>query len=155
MGGAGMTTRSSATSISSGPAISRMNGTIASATIDPSSGTSARLYMRGPLCLPRAVRDVQRGVVGANDEDRDRRAAQHRFGHASEDEAPDAAPAVGGHHDQIRLLGGYALDDRSGRRAVPHVRLDTPDSLVCEPLGDGRQIFLGLANRRDLGLDVI
>src|SRR4029450_5518528 len=141
MGGTGMTTRSSATSMSSGPAISRMNGTIASATIDPSSGTSARLYMGSPFRLPRPARDVQRGAVGADDENRDRRAANHRFGHAPEYKAPETAPAVGRHHDQVGLLDGRSLDDRRGGRAVPHVRFDAPDSLVREPPDDGREVF--------------
>jgi len=94
-------------------------------------------------------------VVGAKDEDRDRRAEKHRLGHAAEDEAPEAAPAVGRHHDQIGLLGGCGLDDRGGGGATPHVRFDAPNSPVRELPDDGRQIFLGLANRSDLGLDGI
>src|SRR6266566_1334102 len=119
--------------MSSGPAISRMNGTTAAATIDPSSGTSARLYMGSPFCPPHTAGSVQRGVVGAKDEDRDRRAEKHRLGHAAEDEAPEAAPAVGRHHDQIGLLGGCGLDDRGGGGATPHVRFDAPNSPVREP----------------------
>jgi hypothetical protein len=35
------------------------------------------------------------------------------------------------------------------------VRFDAPDSLVREPPDDGREVFLGLADRRDLGFDGI
>src|SRR5712691_724693 len=112
-GGIGATTRRSTTSMSSGPAISRMNGMIPSATIDPSSGTSARLYTGG-LRRNRAPLSLDRRAVGADDEDGRPGAAQHRFGHAAEDEPPEPAPPVGGHHDEVRLhhLGG--LDDGRG-----------------------------------------
>src|SRR6266542_7072690 len=56
MDGTGWTTRSSTTSMSSDPAISRMNGRMVSATGEPSSGTSARLYMRGLLGPPGLTR---------------------------------------------------------------------------------------------------
>src|SRR4029453_17841785 len=132
MGGTGMTTRSRATSMSSGPAISRMNGTIASATIEPSSGTSARLYMGRPLSRLRAARDVHRRALGANDQDWSRRAAQHLLGHAAQHQSPQAAASVGGHDDQARLLRGRGLDDRRGSRAIPHMLLDPAHPLFGE-----------------------
>src|SRR5262249_10090475 len=133
-GGSGTTTWSSATSMSSGPAISRMKGTIASAIIEPSRGTSARLYMGRLRSLSRPTRDIQWGVVGTNDQDPCRRPAQHRLGHASQDQAPETATAVRGHHDEIGLLDRRRFDDGRGGRAIPHVRLDTPDPFVLESL---------------------
>src|SRR5206468_233260 len=50
-GGAGTTTRSKVTSRSSGPAVCKMNGMTPSATIEPSSGTSARSYTEVLLAL--------------------------------------------------------------------------------------------------------
>src|SRR5207344_973804 len=124
IGATGTSTRTRATCMSSGPAISRMNGTIDSATCEPSRGTSARLYMSGSPGRLRAARDFERCGIGADDENRDVRAAQDRLGHAAEDQAPETAAAMGGHHDHVSLLRGCGLHDRGGGRAVPDVRLD-------------------------------
>src|SRR6266545_2614040 len=153
IGGAGTRTRTRATSMSSGPAISRMNGMIDSATIEPSSGTSARLYMGSPPCGRSPDRKIHRGALGANDENRSRRPPQYRLGDAAQDQATETGPAVGGHHDQVGLLDVRRLDDRGGGRAVPHVGFDAPESTVLEAPDDRREVLLSLANRQDLGLD--
>src|SRR5712691_6188379 len=138
-GGIGATTRRSTTSMSSGPAISRMNGMIPSATNEPSSGTSARLYTGG-LRRHRAPPSLDRRAVGADDEDGRPGAAQHRFGHAAEDETAEPAPPVGGHHDQVHLLRVGGFDDRRGGRTVPDVRLDIREAPVAEPADHGDQV---------------
>src|SRR5262245_19354358 len=152
-GGGGPRTRSSTPSMSSGPAISRMNGTIASASIEPSSGTSARLYTSGSLRLRGAPRHIHRGVTGTDDQNRGRRAAQDRLRDASQDEPAEAAAAVSAHHDQVYFMDGRGLDDRGGGRAIPHVRLHAGDAVVGEALDHSVEIFFRLAHHRDLGRD--
>src|SRR5262245_9212324 len=153
--GVGTTTRTSVICRSSGPAISRMNGTIDSAIGEPSRGTRARLLLyRTPGQLG-AARNFQRRAVGANDEDRDRRTAQHGLRDTAENQAPEAAPAVGGHDDQVGPLRGRGLDDRGGGWAVPHVSLDTPEPPIGQASDDGGQVVLGLADRGHLRLDLV
>ena len=82
-GGDGTITRTSVTCMSSGPAISRMNGTIDSATAEPSRGISARLYMSRPPDQLGAAWNFQRRAVGADNENRRGRAAQYRLGDAA------------------------------------------------------------------------
>src|SRR5262245_23214843 len=154
-GGDGTITRTSVTCMSSGPAISRMNGRIDSATAEPSRGISARLYMSRPPGQLGAARNFQRRTVGADDENRRGRASQHRFGDAAEDEPPQTASPVRGHHVQIDLLRRGGFDDRSSRRAVPHVGLGAPETTIVQPPDNGGQVLLGFANRRHLGLDLV
>src|SRR6266849_2135830 len=153
IGGTGTSTRTRATSMSSGPAISRMNGMIDSATIEPSSGTSARLYMGSPPRGRSPDRKIHRGALGANDENGSRRPPQYRLGDAAQDQATETGPAVGGHHDQVGLLDVRRLDDRGGGRAVPHVGFDAPESPILKAPDDCREVLLSLANRHDLALD--
>src|SRR5262249_30697512 len=127
-GGDGTITRTSVTCMSSGPAISRMNGTIDSATGEPSRGISARLYMSRPPDQLGAAWNFQPRAVGADNENRRRRAAQHRLGDAAENEPPGTAPAGRGHHDQVDLLRRRGLDDRGGRPARPPLRPRRPRS---------------------------
>src|SRR5881628_404889 len=141
-GGMGKRTRRSTTSMSRGPAISRTKGMIPSATIEPSSGTRARLYIARLLRRSRATSRLHGRAVGADDQNGLPGPAQHRLGHAAEDEAPEPAPPVGGHHDHVGLLRLRRLDDRRGGRAVPDVGLDLFEAAIGEPSGDRREILL-------------
>src|SRR5207249_7153092 len=120
----GRRTRRSTTSMSSGPAISRIKGMIPSATIEPSSGTRACLYTARLLCRRRATPRLDWRAVSADDQDGRPGSTQDRLRHAAENEPPEPAPAVGGHHDQVDLLHLRGFDDRRGGWAVPDMGLD-------------------------------
>src|SRR5919197_142714 len=144
-GGMGRRTRRSTTSMSSAPAISRTNGMIPSATFEPSSGTRARLYTSRLLRGRGAPLRRQRRAVSADDQDGRPRPAQHRLGHTAEDEAPEPAPAVGGHHDHVALLRLGRFEDRRRGRAVPDVGLHLLQAAAGEAPGDRREVLFGLS----------
>src|SRR5712691_10415763 len=152
-GGIGTRTRRSTTSMSRGPAISRMKGMIPSATIEPSSGTSARLYTGGLFRRRGTPLGLDRRAVGADDEDGRPGTAQHGLGHAAEDQAPKPAPPVRGHHDHVNLVHLRCLDDCGRGRSVPDVGLDVLGATVAEPFSDRVEVLLGLPDRGDLGVD--
>src|SRR5712692_9889439 len=139
MGATGWLTRSSTTSMSSGPAISRMNGITVSATTEPSRGTSARLYMRrllGSPDLPCAPGLLDRRAGRPEQEDGRRGSAQHGFRHAAEDEPPQTAAPMRGHDNQVHLPQPRGIHDGRGRGPVPDAGLEVAHAIAGEAVRD-------------------
>src|SRR5207247_316578 len=152
-GRTGTLTRRSVTS--RGPAILKIKGMIVSATSEPSRATRARLYMDGRLSAPwggSTLGHFEGRTGGPNDAHGDGGPAQHRLGHAPEDEPAQTTSPMARHDDEVDFLEPGALDDGVGGRAVPHARLDIGDTALGQVILHRGEVFLGFVNHIHLHL---